>query len=90
VTREFALALRALAVSLPPRTAIPIPREALLELLGEREKWRISRFPAPRAHTARGGGTAEGFSELPAGELVPQASAARQWPAGSASRALPS
>lgn len=32
---DLAAGLRALAASLPPGTAIPVPREALLELLGE-------------------------------------------------------
>lgn len=34
MTPDLAAGLRALATSLPPGTAVPVPREALLELLG--------------------------------------------------------
>jgi hypothetical protein len=47
--------LRALADSLPPGTAIPLPREALLELLGEsaRSGGAVRSSPLPQELTQR-------------------------------------
>ena len=53
VTAELAAGLRALAASLPPGTAVPVPREALLELLGASPVSGKASTPLPQELTQR-------------------------------------